>query len=436
VFALDSQLRIFFANAAAAVWIGSPADDLPGTNCPPTWLPPPEVFQGEVKLLEIADRTPASSARIPLLYLPLTDEQGQTTGALGVLLTAGVRWLANPLVTEADSLRVRLQEVRRDLPKRFQALPLLGDSPAMHRVREQLALAAETKGRVLIVGHANSGREDVARAIHFREAARRELLVTVDGRVIDAEEMQRVVTSFLQQRQREPQSAPTTMLLLNADRLSPVAAQELSGFLKLPQVELPLIATAAHSLEVLARRDKFSATLAIQLSSLVIRLPKLRERPTDIPLLAQHLVEAWNREQPLSARRSLSSAAVDELVEYEWPRELTELEHIVRTACERAKTATIEPHDLPDVLRLASDAIAHPPRNDEPIVLDAFLAEIEKELIQRALQRSKNNKSKAAELLGMNRARLLRRLVQLGLAGQEEVVFEPLAEEPESDGNK
>jgi len=379
--------------------------------------------------VEIADATPGSVARTPVAFLPLTDQQGQVTGVLGVVIIRGCRWLGSQQVQEADALRARLHELRRDLPPRFDQLPLLGDSLVIRRVREQLALAAESRGRVLVVGHAESGRDDVARAIHFREPAKQDLLVTVDGRVVDAEEMQRLLTSFLRQRQRAADGANRRLLLLNADRLSTTAAAELSGFLKLPQVDFPLLATAERSLESLAKRGKFPAALAVQLSVLTIRLPKLRERAADIPLLCQRLVENWNRDQPGHTRSGFTSAALDDLAEYEWPGELPELQAAVFAACQQAQGPRVEPHDLPPVLRLGAAAIAHPSRQDDPIDLDQFLAGVEKELIHRALTRTKNNKSKAAELLGMNRARLLRRLAQLGLAAPEDVVFKPISEE-------
>jgi DNA-binding NtrC family response regulator len=90
--------------------------------------------------------------------------------------------------------------------------------------------------------------------------------------------------------------------------------------------------------------------------------------------------------------------------------------------------------DLPDWLHLAHGASARANPDDEPIQLDEFLAEIEKELLARALKKTRGNKSKAAELLGLSRPRLLRRLAQLGLIAPadlgEPIVFEPLPDEP------
>jgi DNA-binding NtrC family response regulator len=107
---------------------------------------------------------------------------------------------------------------------------------------------------------------------------------------------------------------------------------------------------------------------------------------------------------------------MDELVGYPWPGNVAELAELVRQACQRATGQQVQAAELPDRIRLAAGALAHPQRNEQPIDLDALLLQIERELIERALKIARNNKTRAAELLGVNRPRLLRRLVQLGLA--------------------
>jgi DNA-binding NtrC family response regulator len=124
---------------------------------------------------------------------------------------------------------------------------------------------------------------------------------------------------------------------------------------------------------------------------------------------------------------------MDLIAAHGWPGNVEELAQVVQAATAHAAGPLVQPTDLPDNFHLALHATAHAPRDDEAIRLDDFLAEIEKELLQRALAKARGNKSKAAELLGINRGRLLRRLVQLGLAApqsaEEPVVFEPLPEE-------
>jgi DNA-binding NtrC family response regulator len=296
---------------------------------------------------------------------------------------------------------------------------------------------------MLVVGPPGSGREHVAKTIHYaRPPAAIGPLVPIDCPLVDAEEMQATLTALLRRQADSPEGKPPVALLLEVDKLRADAQQELAGFLELPEIELFTLATARTSLQRLASRGRFRRDLAYALSTLTIRLPPLAARQEDIPLLTQFCLEEFNAEgnQQLAG---FAAAAMDELVAYPWPGNIAELMDLVREACQRAKGPQVQAGDLPERIRLASGAVAHPRPEDETIDLDAFLAGIEREMIERALAAARGNKTRAAELLGVNRARLLRRLVQLGLAppqvelpardaaaaDEEPVIFEPLPEE-------
>jgi DNA-binding NtrC family response regulator len=180
-------------------------------------------------------------------------------------------------------------------------------------------------------------------------------------------------------------------------------------------------------------KGKFRRDLAYALGTLTIVLPPLAKRREDIPLLAQHFLEESNttREHQLSG---FAPAAMELLAGLLWPGNIDELAKAVREACQGAAGPQVTLADLPRWVHLAKGASGNAPRRHEPIQIDTFLAEIEKELMVRALGVARGNKSKAAQLLGISRPRLLRRLAQLGLiappAIEEPVVFEPLPEEP------
>jgi DNA-binding NtrC family response regulator len=131
-----------------------------------------------------------------------------------------------------------------------------------------------------------------------------------------------------------------------------------------------------------------------------------------------------------------SSEALDELVAYPWPGNTDELAQFVAEATGRAAGPVVGTPDLPPRIRLALGAAAFPAPAEERIVLDDFLAEIERELIERALVQAKRNRTKAAGLLGVTRARLHRRLIQLGLAepggvAEEVIPFEEVEFSPD-----
>lgn len=111
---------------------------------------------------------------------------------------------------------------------------------------------------------------------------------------------------------------------------------------------------------------------------------------------------------------------LDALAAYAWPLNVDELAELVRQSHERASGAKLLRRIYPAGCSMPAGAATHPPKASEAIVLEDFLAHVERELIERALLRAKGNKSKAARLLGMTRPRLYRRLVQLGLEQADE----------------
>jgi DNA-binding NtrC family response regulator len=244
--------------------------------------------------------------------------------------------------------------------------------------------------------------------------------------------MQARLTALLRGQQERPTERPPAALLLDVHRLSPTAQQELAAFLQLPKIELKTLATSRVNLERLVTKGRFRADLASRLSTLVIRLPPLTARRADIPLLAQHFLELRNAQSSVQLS-GFQTAALELLLSLPWKKNLDQLAAAVDEACSRAAGPRVAVTDFPDWVHLAKDDASRAPRDEEPIQLDALLAEIEKELLLRAMRRARGNKSRAASLLGLSRQRLIRRLVQLGLAPKpvdEPVVFEPLPEEP------
>jgi DNA-binding protein Fis len=450
IYLLDTQRRIVYGNPAFSRWIGRPAEDLAGVRCDyhtsvgvtgsielaAALCPPPEAFAANLAAGTVA--AVAGDGKIDqraARFIPLA--AGDGPGGVLVVVDNG----AAPVSEHGDAgqlapqwLHGVLQRLRSEMGRRYHISQLTGESDALRRVREQVRIASEACPRVLVVGPPGSGREHIARTIHYGQpAASIGPLVPIDCTLVDAEEMQAVLTSLLRRQVETPTQRPPAALLLSVDRLRDTAQQELAGFLALPEVELHTLATSRASLSRLAAKGRFRRDLAFALSTLTIALPPLRSRAGDIPLLAQFFLEEWNAEGKKQFS-GLAPAALEELVAYEWPENVSELASVMREACERATGSQIAAADLPDRIHLAADAVAHAAATPETIDLDAFLAGIERQLLERALRAARGNKSKAAELLGVNRARLLRRMAQLGLvpavAEEEPVVFEPFQDEP------
>ena len=344
---------------------------------------------GVVALVDAADRPPAST-------------DGEPASELG----------------EAGSivLHEHVARFRREAAARYRADRLIGQSPAMRLARRQVELAAGSRCSVLLVGPPGSGRQRLAAAIHYGSnppgaaSSTGGPLLPLDCSLLGADLLDAMATA----RTRSEAAGRGTLLLLRIDELAAGVQAELAAMLTRRPFPMRLMATAAQPLTELARRGMFRDDLATLLCTIVIELPPLAARREDLPLLAQLFLEEANA---AGSRQigGFSAAALDRLDAYAWPGNLDELAEAVAESHRRAAGREIGVEELPAKLYVAAQAAAHPRRVEETIVLDEYLARVERELIRRALARAKGNKARAARLLGMTRPRLYRRMVQLGL---------------------
>jgi hypothetical protein len=450
LYVLDSGRRIIFASRALSEWAGFPLEKLIGLSCQydsgsdeplgqaaAALGPPPEAFTGHVLDGSISRLAAGNRPfeRRPARFVKLA---GATAAdsllVVIVLINENIPASGPESNLSSERLHAQLLSLRSKLGQRFHISQLIGESDAVVRIREQVRIAADSRARALVIGPPGSGRQHVARTIHFAQSsALAGPLIPIACPLLDAEQLQAELASLLRRQHESPTAPPPVALLLDVDRLREGAQQELAGFLALPDIQLHTLATGRVPLQRLAGKGKFRQDLAYTLSTLTIVLPPLAKRSTDIPLLAQHFLEHASAAQA----RHLSGfqpAAMELLAGLSWPGNIDELAKAVHEACHIAAGPQVTLADLPNWVHLAKSASAHPPRRLQPIRIDEFLGEIEKELFQRALAMARGNKSKAAQLLGISRPRLLRRLAQLGLiappATEEPVVFEPLPEEP------
>ena len=234
----------------------------------------------------------------------------------------------------------RLRVFRHRVAARHQLQQLLGDSPAMRRVREQTRIAAAHRTRVLITGPAGSGREHVARTIHYGggpESAGP--LAPLSCSSLDAELLHSTITAFLRQCAELETESPAALLLLDVDELAAEAQAVLADALNIAEFDLRTLATARAGLLQSAAETRFRHDLACMLSTLVIELPPLCQRQQDIPLLAQFFLEQANA----AGGRQLGGftpEALDQLVAYPWPGNVEEMAALIREASRRAEGAS------------------------------------------------------------------------------------------------
>lgn len=430
VYVLDGEGRLVYANEACGQLLGVDAEDLVGQDCryhsrsdpaapasQATYLaPPPEVFAGQ--RLTIAAEVPggpSGAQPLELVFVPLHDDEEQVTCVLAVAQPPSSATAAHGPADESAELHQALQRFRTQLAGRYHLDRLAGESLAIRRVRRQAILASQSTASVAIVGPPGSGRQHVARAIHYGDRPHSSgALVPVDCEIVTMESLADTIRSLTMGGPLRRTASTGSLLLLDVEKLDFDAQTEMAALLEHPDLPLRMMSTAQAPLADLAEAGRLRPDLACMLSTLEIQVPPLRERLEDLPLLAQLFLEDANA-TAAQQRSGFSADALELLLAYPWNGHVEELAELVKQAHADAVGPVIQPTDLPQRVRFAIEAAVYPPKETETIELEPFLEKIERELIERALAQAKGNKSQAAKMLGLTRPKFYRRLEQLGL---------------------
>jgi transcriptional regulator with PAS, ATPase and Fis domain len=434
VYAVDLEGEIVFANPAVSDWTGLSVDQIRGAVlsgsqselaelaglAPPTelfaWIRPEPSLSGDPgsrsqfwlwKTISGSDETVFCPAVAQLLF-----EDGQ---AIGILVTGqpDLETDVLPLPSQgAIDVRAILAKSRNEFRSRFSIESLVGDSLFARRVRQQVKIAAVVKSSVLIAGPVGSGKEHLARTL-FESCYddKGPTLTPIHCSIADPQLIQQAVADAKEFDHRH-RDREIVLLLLDVDQLSPSSQAELNGFLSLPNFPVRAFATSSSPLTDLAASGQFLPSLAFQLSPFEIETIPLVQRREDIPVLAQAFLEQRNDlASRLRGKQSkFSEQAAECLMEFDWPRNLTQLRDTVEQAAGKCSGAIITENDLPDDFQQAVAAMRVGRPEAITIDLDGYLASIEKELIVRAVRQAKGNKTQAAKQLNVSRPKLLRRL--------------------------
>jgi DNA-binding NtrC family response regulator len=306
---------------------------------------------------------------------------------------------------------------------------LIGVSSKMQRVYKMVEKVSQHNYPVLILGESGTGKELVARSIHFSGVRKNKPFVPVDcaglvPTLIESElfgyvkgaftgaqhgrtgllESGNGGTVFLDEIGDLPVDLQAKLLRALQEReIRPVGATERV------HIDLRIIAATNRDLESAIRTGAFRQDLYFRLNVVQIKLPPLRERKTDIPLLVHSFLEKFSDAQrPI---RTISEDAMRRLMAYDWPGNVRELENAIERAVALGSGPILHIADLPSNLQQESDE--HALRSDESVTLE----ELERRAILRALRETSGDKLAAARLLGIGKTTLYRKLKQYGGEG-------------------
>jgi transcriptional regulator with PAS, ATPase and Fis domain len=299
---------------------------------------------------------------------------------------------------------------------------LVGDSAPMHRLQELIAKVSQSSSPVLLLGETGTGKELVARAIHFTGLRREKTLVPVDcsaltptlveselfghakGAFTGADHTKEGLlqaahqgTIFLDEIGELPMSLQAKLLrALQEKEIRPVGSTE-----QIP-IDVRVIAATNRDLEAGVGAGTFRQDLYFRLNVLQVRLPPLRERKVDIPVLVSYFLEKFS--DPLQPVRAISEDALRRLMAYDWPGNVRELENAIESAVALSSDSVLTTDDLASVPKGASAGSL--PDGNELVPL----AEIERRAIFQALRETESDKLAAARRLGIGKTTLYRKL--------------------------
>ncbi len=326
-----------------------------------------------------------------------------------------------------EQLHAALIKLATSLQSWHRCSALIGDSPYVTRLQKQVKAAAQHSHEFTIRGPSGSGREQLARLIMQQRISTSHggsdefQLVTLHGYVADAELVQscvaqatRLTTQAALETSHRTDKTHTWMLILDADVLDAAAQAELWSSLQSPSSRLRIFATSQRDLIQCVKTEGFHPGLAHLLTTQTIETIPLRNHLSDLALLIQYEIENCNVDRSTQLN-GLSTAALGMLKQYHWPGDLSELAAIIDSAARNCNGSEINVGDFPEKFQFAIAALKSPPKEVIEIDLEKYLEKIELELVARALRMAKGNKTKASKLLGVSRAKLLRRIQHFDL---------------------
>jgi DNA-binding NtrC family response regulator len=393
---------------------------------------------GGMELLEEVQKR-----RLPVSVI-VTTGYGSIDEAVRAMRLGATDFLTKPINIEhlrsviQRALRERalldeLAELKQQLHDRYSFHNILSKNSQMHEVFELIGHVAQTSSTVLIEGETGTGKEQVARAIHFASPRREGPMIAVNCAALPENLLESELfghekgsfTSAVSQRKGRFELADGGTLFLDEIGDVPAAMQakllrvlqerrfERVGGTEIVQADVRVIAATNRSLQRLVKQGKFREDLYYRLDVVKINLPLLHDRPEDIPLLATHFAQKYA--PPGSAPKQISPEAMEVLLRHRWPGNVRELENAIERATVTSQDGFIRPENLPPDLTTVPNAkvpfsidLSRPLTEQLAELTDAF----EAAYIRRAMRKTRGHVGRTARISGLSRRTITDKVAQ------------------------
>jgi DNA-binding NtrC family response regulator len=331
---------------------------------------------------------------------------------------------------EEKHLRTEIRRLQREVEAHYHFDRIIGKSPAMQQVFDLVDRLKDSQVNILLTGESGTGKDLLARTLHYHSSRRQAPFVPVNCAAIPEQLLESELFGYVQGAFTDARKDKKGLfveahggtlfldevgelpLLLQAKMLRVIEDKEVRplGATRGEKVDVRIIAATNRDLRRAVDEGKFRQDLFYRLNVVDIHFPPLRERPEDLPLLIQHFIEHSGQS---SRAQRLSAEALRIFLNYPWPGNVRELENTIERALVLCRGEEITPADLPAHL---TGSKPHVTSLHDALLRRRPLADIEREYILLALELTEGKKKEAADLLGIDRKTLYRKLEEYGKA--------------------
>jgi len=322
--------------------------------------------------------------------------------------------------------------LREQIDQEYNFNHIIGESPAMKKVYKMVSRVSQATSNVLITGASGTGKELVARAIHFNSDRSKNPFLAINCGAIPENLVESELfghkkgaftganadkdgvfvaasggTVFLDEVAEIPLNLQVNLLRVLQEReVKPVGSNQTMTF------DTRIISATNKDLEEEVEKGNFRDDLYYRLNVVELSLPSLEERREDIPLLAHHFLKRYSKELKRNLK-GITSEAMSAMMAYQWKGQVRELENVIERAVLLSDNEYLSVEDLPSAIRNATGAENYDMDSHK---LEEAVQVFEKHHIQSILKRTDGNKSEAARLLGIDPSTLYRKMERLGLS--------------------